>query len=103
MCNFSARLLTHEIGYWFFGFVLSHQEAHSLLLFISEQFSIANTTFFPLVVSESVELDSEFHDAFETLFTSRSFYKGEVNLNFGESISPKHGIPQDIEKSANIR
>ena len=102
-CNFSARLLTHEIGNWFFGFVLSHEEAHSLLFLVSEQLCIANAALFPLIVSEPVQLDTEFHDALESLFTSGSLHQGKVNLDFNQSISPKHGIPQDWTKSAWFR
>mmetsp|Transcript_117926 Transcript_117926/g.164266 ORF Transcript_117926/g.164266 Transcript_117926/m.164266 type:complete len:202 (-) Transcript_117926:20-625(-) len=66
--------------------LLSHDKSNFLLSLVTEKFAVANTSLFPLVISESEELASHLEDAFLGLLTSLSLNFSEFNLSLGSFI-----------------
>ena len=72
-CNKLAKRILRrhiEISNNLVGFVLSHQDTHSLGFLVLQELQITSTSFLELGVSPSVELSSEFIEDFFVFFTS---------------------------------
>ena len=61
--NFSARgvILTHEVSDWFESFLLPHNKLNGLLLTISHELGVSDTSLFPLLVAPSEKLSPNLH------------------------------------------
>ena len=75
--------LTEEVGDGFEGLLLAHDEADSLRVLVAHQFAVADTTLFPLLLSESVQLNAHLENALKGLSARLDFHLGKVNLGFG--------------------
>ena len=73
-------VLTNEVCDGFESFFLAHQKADAFACFVPHQLAVANTSFFPLVISESVELDAKLKNTFETFCASFDSNFWQINL-----------------------
>ena len=94
-----AKLLTHKVSDRLLGFLLPHQERNPFVLFVSKELCVADATLLPLVITESVQFDSEFQDTLKSLFASFRLNNGKLNLTkCAKSVIFQHGISLNIEK-----
>ena len=54
-------ILTHEVSDWFESFLLPHNKLNGLLLAISHELGVSDTSLFPLLVAPSEKLSPDLH------------------------------------------
>ena len=79
-------ILTNEVSDWFESFLLSHNKLNGLLLAITHELSVSNSSLFPLLVAPSEKLGPDLHDALQVLFSRGNSLFWNIDLLIDKTV-----------------